>query len=60
MPAEAVVELNDSDEAIAYLRDRIGRGDVVLLKGSRGMRMERVVDALLARLARADSRSGHQ
>ncbi len=46
LPAEAVVELNDSDEAIAYLRDRIGRGDVVLLKGSRGVRMDRVAPAL--------------
>ena len=46
LPAEAVVELNDSDEVIVYLRDRIGRGDVVLLKGSRGMRMDRIAPAL--------------
>ena len=47
LPAEAVVELSDSDEAIAYLASRIGRGDVVLLKGSRGVRMDRIAPALV-------------
>src|SRR3990170_8589539 len=37
------------EEAAAYVAARVRAGDRVLVKGSRGMRMERAVEALLAR-----------
>lgn len=42
----SIVEVDDSDMAIEYLLERIGEGDVVLVKGSRGMEMEKIVSAL--------------
>jgi UDP-N-acetylmuramoyl-tripeptide--D-alanyl-D-alanine ligase len=41
------------EDTVAFLLKALAAGDVVLVKGSRGMRMERIVDALVARLARA-------
>lgn len=48
MPDEHVVELKGSQDAITYLEERVEEGDVILVKGSRGMRMDRIVTALEA------------
>jgi len=42
------------EDTVAVLLKRLAPGDAVLVKGSRGMRMERVVDALMARLGGED------
>lgn len=43
----AVVTCRDNAEALAALQERLQPGDVVLVKGSRGMRMEEIVRGLL-------------
>jgi UDP-N-acetylmuramoyl-tripeptide--D-alanyl-D-alanine ligase len=45
--------LTTFEDTVAHLLKRLAADDLVLVKGSRGMRMERVVDALVARLARS-------
>jgi UDP-N-acetylmuramyl pentapeptide synthase len=44
------------EDAAVHVADRLRPGDVVLVKGSRGMRMERAVEALLARLGAGAAR----
>ena len=34
-------------DVVDYLSDTVAEGDILLVKGSRGMHMEQVVDALL-------------
>lgn len=46
LPETNVVIVGDKDAAIEYLQKRIGEGDVVLIKGSRGMHMDQIVTAL--------------
>jgi len=42
------------EDTVALLLKRLAPGDALLVKGSRGMRMERVVDALIARFGGGD------
>ena len=48
MAPEAIHMVEDNDAAIAYLRRVIEPGNIVLIKGSRGMTMEQIVSALSA------------
>jgi UDP-N-acetylmuramoyl-tripeptide--D-alanyl-D-alanine ligase len=45
-PTTAVKQFEDTQQVIDYLKDRLDEKDVVLVKGSRGMRMDRIVAAL--------------
>ena len=47
LKGEAITELENTEQAIRFLEARLDENDVVLIKGSRGMQMERVVRALL-------------
>jgi UDP-N-acetylmuramoyl-tripeptide--D-alanyl-D-alanine ligase len=51
MPRANTAYFSSSEEAGKFLADAVEAGDVLLVKGSRGVKMERVVDALLTRFA---------
>jgi UDP-N-acetylmuramoyl-tripeptide--D-alanyl-D-alanine ligase len=46
LASEKVTALGTSDEAVEFLENRIDAGDVVLVKGSRGIELDRVVSAM--------------
>jgi UDP-N-acetylmuramoyl-tripeptide--D-alanyl-D-alanine ligase len=46
LPESAIAQLETAQEAIQYLKPLLGKEDVVLVKGSRGMRMDRIVAGL--------------
>jgi UDP-N-acetylmuramoyl-tripeptide--D-alanyl-D-alanine ligase len=46
LPASAVVATEERHELIALLRGTLTKGDFVLVKGARGMRLEEIVEAL--------------
>jgi UDP-N-acetylmuramoyl-tripeptide--D-alanyl-D-alanine ligase len=41
-----ITQVEDAPQAVEYLSSRLAAGDIVLVKGSHGMRMERIVSAL--------------
>jgi UDP-N-acetylmuramoyl-tripeptide--D-alanyl-D-alanine ligase len=46
MPADAVHSLDDNDEVVRLLKEMVRGDDVVLVKGSRALQMEEIVNAL--------------
>jgi len=50
MADRGVLIVEDNEQASAQLRQIVGQGDIVLVKGSRGMKMEEIVAALTAPL----------
>jgi len=66
MPASRAHFFGDSLAAAAFVADLIRPGDLLLVKGSRGVKMERIVEALRAKYPLADegaaapgARQGH-
>jgi UDP-N-acetylmuramoyl-tripeptide--D-alanyl-D-alanine ligase len=55
-PRERTRFFENSQEAAKFLADFVTRGDLLLLKGSRGTRMERVLEALDARHKRVEAK----
>ena len=51
VPREQTRFFASSAQAAEFLQEFLTTGDVLLVKGSRGVKMERIVDALLARFA---------
>lgn len=48
IPEDRVYYFNSSPEAGRFLQDKIHEGDLLLIKGSQGMRMEHIVKELMA------------
>ncbi len=46
LPADRVAHFTDVDQLLGWLKPRLRTGDTLLVKGSRGMKLERVVEAL--------------
>jgi UDP-N-acetylmuramoyl-tripeptide--D-alanyl-D-alanine ligase len=55
-PRERAKFFENSQEAAKFLVDFVTRGDLLLLKGSRGTRMERVLEAIDARHKRLEAK----
>lgn len=53
MSEDYIFEFGSTKEAGRFIQDRIEPGDIVLIKGSRGMHMERVVKEIMAEPERA-------
>jgi UDP-N-acetylmuramoyl-tripeptide--D-alanyl-D-alanine ligase len=53
--ATATHHFDDAAGAVAALPELVRGGDAVLVKGSRGIKLEAVVDALIARLGRVEA-----
>lgn len=55
MPAENIYRFETSDEAKLKVQELIKEGDLILVKGSQGMRMEKIVEEIMAEPQNAKS-----
>jgi len=55
-PKDRVKFFENSDEAASFLSSFVERGDLLLLKGSRGVKMEKILEAIDTRYPRASSK----
>ncbi|MBI2415200.1 MAG: UDP-N-acetylmuramoyl-tripeptide--D-alanyl-D-alanine ligase [Candidatus Kerfeldbacteria bacterium] len=53
LPSDRIQAVTHSTEAITVLQHHLKPGDIILVKGSQGVRLEKVVKALMAEPARA-------
>jgi UDP-N-acetylmuramoyl-tripeptide--D-alanyl-D-alanine ligase len=56
-PKERVQFFENSSEAAMFLSSFVGRGDLLLLKGSRGVKMERILEAIEEQHPRAGAKA---
>ena len=56
-PADRARLFDNSEDAGQFLKEFITRGDVLLLKGSRGVKMEKILEAIESEHKRVDTRS---
>ncbi|MDD4607092.1 MAG: UDP-N-acetylmuramoyl-tripeptide--D-alanyl-D-alanine ligase [Patescibacteria group bacterium] len=54
MAEENLFHFDKTEEAGRFLQDKIKEGDLILIKGSQGMRMEKIVKELMAEPLRAE------
>lgn len=52
-PADRALFFSDAAQAAGFLSQQVREGDLIVVKGSRGVRMEQIVDAVTARHALA-------
>jgi len=53
MSADKMFDFDKSEEAGRFVQDRMAKGDILLIKGSQGVRMEKIVKEVMAEPLRA-------
>jgi UDP-N-acetylmuramyl pentapeptide synthase len=53
MPEHSVASFSSAEEAGHFLQEKMQTGDVILIKGSRAMHMEKIVKEVMAEPLRA-------
>ena len=54
MSKKSIFQFDDVNKAGIFLQDKIQKGDLILIKGSQGVRMEKIVEEVMAEPQRAE------